>query len=154
MLLLWIFFFFFSGELHYTKFNKALIKKQFHREKKTFPVKLFFCIASPKYLKVLEEVEEKCLFSALFWLVDCIWFRLRTLFFPLRGTFWSWPLIKEEQKESALSDCCVSNIGNRVLWPNVGRHIGVCGIYPSKFSFSVKHGIEVRNGQVCHWNIL
>lgn len=36
-----------------------------------------FCIALPKYLKVLEKVEEKCLYSALFWLVDCILFRLR-----------------------------------------------------------------------------
>ncbi len=45
--------------------------------------------------------------------------------YSLGGTIWSRPLIKEEQKESALSDYCVSDIGNRVLWLYIGRHIGV-----------------------------
>lgn len=47
-------------------------------------------------------------------------FEIANTCYSLRGTIWSCPLIKEEQKESALSDCCASNIGNRVFLPNLG----------------------------------
>lgn len=43
-----------------------------------FPSEIFFLYRITQiFEKVLEKVEEKCLYSALFWLVDCIFEILR-----------------------------------------------------------------------------